>query len=98
MTEKLTDDDLKRAEELCEHATPEPWKLWGMDIQGGSPELSESILVASTFCLNEENHPRTFDADFIVITSHEPFHRIDGFFGIGHSLPFGRRAHQTCKK
>jgi hypothetical protein len=70
-TERLDELDAmaRAARERAGKATPGKWKLWGMDVyadQDGSSNVDTAKLVASTYFLDGESRPRTFDATFIA--------------------------------
>jgi hypothetical protein len=55
--------------ERAEIATPGRWKSWGMEVRAdtdGTSNLDTSLPVASTYSMNAEGRPRTYDADHII--------------------------------
>jgi len=54
---------------MAEKRTPDEWRVWGMSVIAaprGVCDVSKSTRVCSTYRTNEDNRPRTWDADFIA--------------------------------
>lgn len=61
--------DIERLRAVAEAATPGVWKLWGMTVmadQDGTSNVDTAVGVAHTLYRDENDKPRTFDAEHIA--------------------------------